>query len=76
MIWAGGIGSEVELKKAINLGYQGVQMGTRFIATNECNTSEDYKDAIIQVSEEDIVMTKKMTGVAISVIKSKYASTH
>ena len=61
MICAGGIGSEVELKKAINLGYQGVQMGTRFIATNECNTSEDYKAAIIQASEEDIVMTKKMT---------------
>ena len=72
MICAGGIGSEVELKKAINLGYQGVQMGTRFIATNECNTSEDYKAAIIQASEEDIVMTKKMTGVPISVIKSKY----
>jgi nitronate monooxygenase len=72
MICAGGIGSKVELKKAINLGYQGVQMGTRFIATNECNTSEDYKAAIIQASEEDIVMTKKMTGVPISVIKSKY----
>jgi nitronate monooxygenase len=72
LICAGGVGSEVELKKAINLGYQGVQMGTRFIATNECSTPEDYKNAIIEASEKDIVMTKKMTGVPVAVIKSKY----
>ena len=70
LICAGGIGSEIELKKAIEIGYQGVQMGTRFIATNECNTSEDYKNAIIDANEEDIVMTKRITGVPVSVIKS------
>jgi len=72
LICAGGIGSKVELKKAINLGYEGVQMGTRFIATYECNTPGDYKDAIIKASEKDIVMTKRMTGVPVSVIKSEH----
>ena len=72
LICAGGIGGKIELKKAIKIGYQGVQMGTRFIATEECNTPEDWKLAIIEASEEDIVMTKRITGVPISVIKSEY----
>ena len=37
LICAGGIGSELELTKALNIGFNGVQMGTRFIATFECN---------------------------------------
>lgn len=70
LICAGGIGSKDELSKAIKLGYDGVQMGTRFIATTECNTPEDYKDAIVQASENDIAETTRLTGVPISVIKS------
>ena len=72
LICAGGIGSEKELAKAMEVGYDGVQMGTRFIATTECNTPEDYKNAIVKASETDIVSTNRMTGVPISVIKSKY----
>ncbi len=48
LICAGGIGSEEELKAAMDLGYDGVQMGTRFIATNECTAPEDYKAAIVK----------------------------
>ena len=70
LVCAGGIGSEKELSEAINIGYDGVQMGTRFIATTECNTPEDYKDAIIKASEKDIVATERISGVPISVIKS------
>ena len=72
LICAGGIGSEKELARAMEVGYDGVQMGTRFIATTECNTPEDYKNAIVKASETDIVSTNRMTGVPISVIKSKY----
>jgi nitronate monooxygenase len=70
LICAGGIGSEVELNKALEIGYDGVQMGTRFIATTECNTPEDYKDAIVDAGEDDITWTNRLTGVPISVIKS------
>ena len=72
LICAGGIGSEKELARTMEVGYDGVQMGTRFIATTECNTPEDYKKAIVKASETDIVSTNRMTGVPISVIKSKY----
>ena len=70
LICAGGIGSEVELNRAMEIGYDGVQMGTRFIATTECNTPEDYKDAIVDAVEDDITWTNRLTGVPISVIKS------
>lgn len=70
LICAGGIGSEAELNKALEIGYDGVQMGTRFIATTECNTPEDYKDAIVGAGEDDITWTNRLTGVPISVIKS------
>ena len=69
---AGGIGSERELAQAMTIGYDGVQMGTRFIATTECNTLHDYKNAIVQAQEKDIVSTTRMTGVPIAVIKSEH----
>ena len=68
LICAGGVGSEKELKSAISLGYAGVQMGTRFIATDECTTPQDYKDAIVVSGEEDITTTTKLTGVPIAII--------
>ena len=70
LICAGGIGSEIELSKALKIGFDGVQMGTRFVASTECNTLEDYKKAIVNASEEDIVSTTRLTGVPVSVIKS------
>ena len=71
LICAGGIGNEDQLASVMNIGYDGVQMGTRFIATLECNTPEDYKDAIVKASENDIVSTTRMTGKPISIIRSK-----
>ena len=71
LICAGGVGGQDELSDALRLGYDGVQMGTRFIATDECNTSDNYKRAIIEANEEDISWTKRISGVPISVIKTK-----
>ena len=70
LICAGGVGSSDELSNVMKIGYDGVQMGTRFIATIECNTPEDYKDAIVSASKNDIATTTRLTGVPISVIKS------
>lgn len=71
LICAGGIGSETELAEVMAMGYAGVQMGTRFIATTECNSPEDYKQAIVDAGETDIVWTNRLTGVPISVIRSE-----
>jgi nitronate monooxygenase len=70
LICAGGIGSEKELREALRIGYDGVQMGTRFIATTECNMPEGYKDAIVESGEGDIDWTVKLTGIPVSVIKT------
>ena len=76
LICAGGIGSEKELIAAMKMGYDGVQMGTRFIATDECTTPQDYKDAIVNAKEEDITWTTKLTGVPIAVIETKGSKKH
>lgn len=72
LICAGGIGDEKDFVSALNLGYSGIQMGTRFIATTECNSHSDYKEAILKAEEEDIVKTERITGVPLSVIRTPY----
>jgi nitronate monooxygenase len=72
VICAGGIGDERAFVDALRLGYAGVQMGTRFIATTECNAHEDYKAAICRAEEQDIVLTERLTGVPVAVIRTPY----
>ncbi len=72
VLCAGGISTAEQFNQALQLGYQGVQMGTRFIATKECNASEAYKNAIVTATEEDIVLSERITGVPVSVIKTPY----
>jgi nitronate monooxygenase len=50
------------------MGYAGVQCGTRFIATRECDASEAYKAAILSTDENGIVLTERLTGVPLAVI--------
>ncbi len=70
LICAGGIGNAKDFKQALKLGYAGVQMGTRFLATTECIITDAYKQAIVDSSEDDIVWTNKIAGNNSSVIKT------
>ena len=72
LICAGGVGSEDRFVEALDLGYAGVQMGTRFIATTECSSAQPYKRAIVEATEDDIVLSERITGVPVSVIKTPY----
>ncbi|MGB5082323.1 MAG: nitronate monooxygenase family protein [Burkholderiales bacterium] len=72
LICAGGVGEERDFAAALELGYAGVQMGTRFIATVECGASQSYKDAIVRAGESDIVLSERLTGVPVSVIRTPY----
>jgi nitronate monooxygenase len=72
LVCAGGVGDEAAFVRALSIGYAGVQMGTRFIATNECKAHDDYKRIIVRSREEDIVLTDKISGVPVSVIKTPY----
>lgn len=70
LICAGGVGSPADFQAALDLGYAGVQMGTRFLATHECQVTNSYKQAIVDSTEEDIVWTNKIAGNNSSVIKT------
>lgn len=72
LVCAGGIGDEHEFVHALRLGYAGAQLGTRFIATTDCRASAAYKEAILGAEEEDIVLTERITGVPVSVIRTPY----
>jgi nitronate monooxygenase len=72
VVCAGGIGTEADFVRALGLGYAGVQMGTRFIATTECRASEPYKRAILEADADDIVLTERITGVPVAVINTPY----
>lgn len=72
LICAGGIGSEQQFIEALQLGYDGVQMGTRFIASTECSAHIDYKHAILEAQADDIVLTEKISGVPVAVIQTEY----
>ncbi len=72
LVCAGGIGDAPDFVAALRMGYAGVQMGTRFIATPECNSREDYKQAIVAAREDDVVLTERVTGVPIAVINTPY----
>jgi nitronate monooxygenase len=72
VVCAGGIGDETGFIAALRMGYAGAQLGTRFIATNECGAHDDYKQAIVRANEADIVLTERVTGVPLSVIRTLY----
>lgn len=72
VICAGGVGDEAAFVEALRIGYAGVQMGTRFIATVECNAHEDYKKAVVDADEDDIALTERLTGVPVAVIRTPH----
>jgi nitronate monooxygenase len=70
IVCAGGVGTEREFVNALDLGYAGVQMGTRFIATVECGASDAYKQAVVRAGEDDIVWSERITGTPVAVIRT------
>ena len=72
LVCAGGVSTAKDYRQALEIGYAGVQMGTRFIASAECSAHSDYKKAIVVAQESDIVLTDLISGVPVSVIKTPY----
>ncbi|MDO4466636.1 MAG: nitronate monooxygenase family protein [Bacillota bacterium] len=59
---AGGIYTGKDIAHFMKLGAAGVQMGTRFIATEECDAHPRFKEMLIEANEENIVIVKSPTG--------------
>ncbi|MBL7688899.1 MAG: nitronate monooxygenase, partial [Bdellovibrionaceae bacterium] len=69
---AGGVAHGSQLAAALALGAAGVHVGTRFIASREAKIDQAYKQAVIDSSPEDIVMTTRISGTPAAVIKTPY----
>lgn len=74
VVAAGGIADARGLVAALALGAEGVQMGTRFLATEEGTLHAKYKDAIIRAGDTDTVITGRTTGVQFRVLKNRLAA--
>ena len=72
VVCAGGIGEPAQFVAALRGGYAGAQLGTRFIATPECTAHADYKQAILDADADDIVLTERVSGVPLAVIRNAY----
>ncbi len=72
VVAAGGVGDGSQFRTLLEMGYAGVQLGTRFIATTECNSDPAYKQAIVNAKSADIVLTERLTGVPVSVLRTPY----
>lgn len=73
VIASGGIGDGRGLMAALALGAEGIEMGTRFIATKECvDASEAYKNALIKSTENDTVIIKRSIGAPARTLKNSW----
>jgi len=70
IIAAGGISSGAHLLSSVALGACAVSVGTRFIASKEAGVEKGYKSAIVKSGPEDIFMSKALSGVNASVLRT------
>lgn len=70
LIAAGGIWDHKDILNAMKLGANGVQMGTRFIGTFECDAAPEFKQVLLDAKEEDIELLKSPVGYPARGIKT------
>lgn len=72
VVIAGGIYTHEDVCHAMSLGADGVQVGTRFVTTEECDAPMEYKQSYIDAKEEDIVITKSPVGMPGRAIRNTF----
>lgn len=72
IISAGGISKGEHLKQVMDWGAAGTSVGTIFIACEEADITPEYKQAMIDYGEKDIVRTNKLSGSPLTVINTPY----
>ncbi|MDX2359828.1 MAG: nitronate monooxygenase [Crocinitomicaceae bacterium] len=72
VISAGGVGNGFEIRDMVKYGADGCSMGSVFIASEESDVSQEYKQACIDNGKEDIVFTTKLSGTPCTVINTPY----
>lgn len=71
VIAAGGIGDSRGIAAAFALGAKGVQMGTRFVVSEECIAHENYKNLVLKARDRSTVVTGRSTGHPVRVLSNK-----
>lgn len=72
IIAAGGIYTGGDIKKYMDLGASGVQMGTRFVATHECDADIRFKEAYLQATEKDVTIIQSPVGMPGRALKNTF----
>jgi len=72
VITAGGIFNGKDIAKMLSMGASGVQMGTRFVCTEECDVSREFKQAYLDAKEEDMVIIKSPVGMPGRAIRNQF----
>ena len=72
VISAGGVGCKADLAAMLNYGAVGVSVGSPFIASIESGVSQEYKQACVDYTAKDIVMTERISGTPCTVINTAY----
>ena len=72
VISAGGVGCKADMDQMISYGAAGVSVGSPFIASEEANVTNDYKQACVDYGAKDIVMTQRISGTPCTVINTPY----
>ncbi len=73
VIAAGGIANGKGMAASFALGAQGVQIGTRFICSKECNIHENYKQVVLSAKDRDAIVTGRTTGHPVRTLKNKFS---
>ena len=73
LIVGGGVFSRQDAEKVLACGADGVQMGSRFVTTVECDAQEAYKQAYLNCKESDIITVKGMGGRVDRVLNNRFA---
>ncbi|MFO7727919.1 MAG: nitronate monooxygenase family protein [Desulfonatronovibrio sp.] len=72
VIAAGGIYTGADICRFLKLGASGVQLGTRFVATHECDASMDFKQTYIDSKKEDLMVIKSPVGMPGRALRNEF----
>ncbi len=72
VVAAGGIYTGGDIRKILEMGADAVQMGTRFVATHECDADDSFKQTYVDSKSEDIVIIKSPVGMPGRAIRNRY----
>ena len=72
IIAAGGVYTGEDIRHFLEIGASAVQLGTRFVATNECDADESFKQSFISAKKEDLMVIKSPVGMPGRALRNQF----